>query len=274
MARKKELQTTFIAGELDPKLALRVDIKQYNNGAKSLLNRRCLIGGGTSRRPGTLDLTPLPGSNRIVEFVFNEVDQAILVFWTNAMYAYSSGGAFLGGFGGAPWTFPAITEMDFMQQGNTVIVTHFTFPPQVITRTGFSSWTLAPFAFLTNGPRTEQPYFKIAGTKALMRPSGYEGAIIVDFNEAILNGTETGSIFRYLGREIRVDSVNSPSQFSGTVLERLPPTFILVVQDATTFTTGESVIGADSLAKGVVSSISLEGNALMVYSRNASSTAG
>jgi hypothetical protein len=53
MARKRQLQTTFIAGELAPDLGMRVDTKQYANGAKSLLNRRCLIGGGTSRRPGT-----------------------------------------------------------------------------------------------------------------------------------------------------------------------------------------------------------------------------
>jgi hypothetical protein len=55
MPRRKILQTNFSAGELSPDLGMRQDTDQYQNGAKSLLNRRVLISGGTVRRPGSWD---------------------------------------------------------------------------------------------------------------------------------------------------------------------------------------------------------------------------
>ena len=71
MARRKLLQTNFSAGELSPEIAMRVDTDQYQNGAKSLANMRCLIAGGVTRRPGSLWLTELTGT-RVVKFVVNQ----------------------------------------------------------------------------------------------------------------------------------------------------------------------------------------------------------
>lgn len=277
MSRKRQLQTNFIAGELSPELARRVDTKQYNNGAKSLLNRRCLIGGGTSRRPGTRDLNGLFGGGpRLVEFVINETTQYICQFGSDPsvggfMNAYNPDGSYAGGIIGAPWSaFLVANEMDFMQTANTMIVTHATFIPQVITRTGLASWTLHPIAFFSSGPRLEQPYFKLAPHTVTLQPDGYTGSINLTDNGGWLNVGHIGQRIRYLGREIIITGVSTPGVATGDVVERLPPSFVIGVTDGTVFTNGETVLGSDSGAKGVISSITA--NELLVYSRNASIT--
>lgn len=272
MARKRQLQTTFIAGELAPDLGMRVDTKQYANGAKSLLNRRCLIGGGTSRRPGTRDIQGLFGGNpRLIEFVFNENEQYVLAF-TNpgTMIAYLPDGSYAGSVVGGPWNGLVTHEFDWMQTANTVIITHATFAPQVITRTGPASWERHPAAFFASGPRLEQPYFKLAPYNVQLQPSAYTGSITLINNGGWFTPALVGQRIRYLGREILVTGVSDPTNATGDVIERLPPSFVLGVADGSIFTTGETVAGSDSGAKGVI--VSITANELLVYSRNASIT--
>lgn len=277
MARKRQLQTTFIAGELAPELALRVDTKQYVNGAKSLLNRRCLIGGGTSRRPGTRDLNTLGGFNaRLVEFVFTDNDQLVIAFsWSTSFgglfICYLPDGTFQSSFGGAPWDTVTMREMDFMQSGNTIIVTHASFAPRVITRISNFAWTFAPIQFFTSGPRLEQPYFKIAPLGITMQPSAPFGSILITLSlPGWFQPGHAGTRVRYLGREILITSVSDPTTAFGNVLERLPGTFDVTVEDGSGFTIDETVLGADSGAKGVISAVS--GNVLTIYLRQASIT--
>ena len=89
MPRRKPLQTNFSAGELAPELRGRLDTEQYQNGAKSLLNRRCLIGGGTKRRPGSWYEAELVGASRVESFIVDAVTSYILVFSSGRMDAYS-----------------------------------------------------------------------------------------------------------------------------------------------------------------------------------------
>lgn len=258
MARRKKLQTTFIAGELATELSYRVDTKQYENGAKSLLNRRCLIAGGTSRRPGTKYLNGLFGGGpRLTEFVFNEDEQFILA-WTSPgiMIAYTPDGGPAGNVTGGPWSGGIVNDMDWMQSANTVIVTHTSFQPQVITRIGPASWSLAPYEFFRSGPRTDQPYFKIAPPTLKLLPSATTGNITLQFtNGGWWVPGHVGQIVRYLGREIRITGVSDAVNATGDVLEKLPDTQSLTVANSSGFTEGESVLGSESNAKGVVAAI-------------------
>jgi len=53
MPRLRRIQSSFSAGVLDPRLAGRIDLKAYYNGAETLANAVCIPQGGVSRRPGT-----------------------------------------------------------------------------------------------------------------------------------------------------------------------------------------------------------------------------
>ena len=50
----RPLQSSFTSGELDPKLAARLDVKVYYNGVSKARNVRLLPGGGFARRPGSV----------------------------------------------------------------------------------------------------------------------------------------------------------------------------------------------------------------------------
>lgn len=66
MPRIRRLQSSFNSGVLDPRLAARVDIKAYYDGAETLDEAICIPQGGVSRRPGTVFIDSL---HNIVERV-------------------------------------------------------------------------------------------------------------------------------------------------------------------------------------------------------------
>jgi hypothetical protein len=53
MARGIDLRTNLTAGELDPALYGRTDLKNYFNAAKRIRNALVVPQGGAKRRPGT-----------------------------------------------------------------------------------------------------------------------------------------------------------------------------------------------------------------------------
>lgn len=256
MARKKTLQTNFSAGELAPELAMRQDTEQYRNGAKSLLNMRCLIGGGVTRRPGTRKQAELLQDAILVEFVVNQATMYNHCYSSGRMDAFFPDGTAAGSVTGAPWTGTLWPEMDWVQSGNTIFLVHSSMPVQRVVRTGASSWSRADFAFAVGpGGRTEQPYFKVSDPTVTLAPSALTGAITLQANAPLFTGNHVGQIIRYLGREIRITAVTDGDTASGTVIELLPPTQTLTVTDSTNFQVGDVVLGDTSEAKGEVSGI-------------------
>lgn len=260
MPRKKQLQTNFSAGELAPDLSMRQDTEQYANGAKSLRNRRCLIGGGTKRRPGSWYFADLAGDSRIEAFIVTQDIAYVMVFGDGRVDAYrvdmtDGGVTAAGSVTSAPWTGSIFTEMDYEQSGDTAFLTHADMPPQVLTRTGASSWAVANFAFYTSGPRTEQPYYKVAAADVTLTPSALTGSITLEASGDVFIADHVGAIVRYLKREIEITAVTDANTATGTVLETLPTTQRLTVTSSAEFTVGESVSGADTDANGIVTAI-------------------
>src|SRR5262249_52650652 len=168
MPRRKTMQTNFSAGEIAPDVAQRQDTEQYQSGAKSLRNRRCLIGGGTKRRPGLSRLSELLQRSRGESFIVNAATQYVLVFSSGRVYAFvqdveTKQLSPAGSLAGQPWTGDIWKQMDYEQSGNTAFLTHPSMLMQRLVRTGAASWTCAPFAFFVgHGGRIEQPYLKLA----------------------------------------------------------------------------------------------------------------
>lgn len=279
MARRKPLQTNFSAGELAPDLVGRSDTEQYQNGAKSLLNRRVKIAGGTSRRPGSWLEARNAGASRIEPFVVNSTTKYILVFGDGRMDAYSidittGHVTAAGSVSGALWTGTIYGTMDYEQSGNTAFLTHTSMAPQVLTRTGTSTWSVANFTFFADGPRTAQPYFKVAASAATLAPSALTGSITLTIagGGAYYIAGHVGTIVRYLGRECLITAVAGDGlSCTATATETLPGTYSLTVTTSANFTVGEFIEGVTSGAKGVVSAIA-DGTHLTVYLREIATT--
>jgi hypothetical protein len=265
MARSAVLQTNFSAGALAPELIARQDTEQYQNGAKTLDEFRCLIGGGVTRRPGSWREADGAGSGRAEPFIVNQTTKYVLVFGDGRMDAYSQNvltGALTaaGSITTADWTGDIWREMDVEQSGNTMFLTHNDMLPQVLTRTGASSWSVADFPFFT-GPasRPEQPYLKLAAAAVTLRPSALTGSITLTLggtSTSYFGANRVGEYIRYEERACLVTAVAADGlSCTATVLETLPDTEDLTVASTAKFAVGEVVEGSVTGAKGVVTTI-------------------
>jgi hypothetical protein len=67
MTRAFLSQTNFSAGELDPRMLGRSDLRSFENGAAKLRNVVVETTGGVRRRPGMAYVAPAAGPGRLVD---------------------------------------------------------------------------------------------------------------------------------------------------------------------------------------------------------------
>jgi hypothetical protein len=260
MARRKPLQTSFSSGELAPDIIMRQDTEQYQNGAKSLLNRRCLIGGGTTRRPGSGREAELIQTGRAEPFIVNGVTKYILVFSAGRMDAFSQNAnktlAPAGSVVGAPWTGNIWAEMDYEQSANTAFLTHKSMPIQKLVRTGASSWSRADFVFFTvAAAQIEQPYYKIADPDVTLQPSALTGSITLTASAAHFIAAHVGKRIRIFRQECLITAFTDSTHVTATVIQKLRPTFRYQVLSSTSFAVGDEIIGSVSGIHAIVVNI-------------------
>lgn len=226
MPRVRDAHSSFYAGELSPLLAARSDRPQYKNGAAKLTNRRILAQGGTDTRPGTTWLATLgtiPG--RLEPFAFNDEQEYEFVFGALQLEVYDPDGVLLTTVTGCPWTAAMLDRLAYVSAGDTTFIVHPDMIPQVVTRTAFAAFAIAPYAFEVNtaGFPTYQPYYKYAAPAMTLTPSGVgPGAITLTLSSpGAWTAAHIGTIVRYKSKEILVTGVTSAVLAAGTALEAL-----------------------------------------------------
>lgn len=238
-------QSSFTAGELDPRLAARIDYDGYTKGAEEMTNAVVLGQGGVKRRPGLKYIDTLTESEvRLVRFQFNITQTYLLVFVNTKMYVYKDGvlQTNINGSGNnyltTPWNATEIKEFSHTQSADTLIIAHNDYVPRTIVRGGsHSTWTISSISFVY------QPTFDFnqdydAATFTLHTSSPKVGDTI-RLNITGANPVTTdhvGGMYEGNGGVIRIKTVSttSGSQYiSGTLLQE--------------FTNNNTISGADSL---------------------------
>lgn len=168
MPTLKELKTNFVAGEQDPLLRSRSDVKAYFNGAEYLRNVIVLPQGGVRSRSGTRYLWTVPeippedggglSDVRMFEFQFSTDQTYLFVFHHKKLTIFREG---------APvativtpyssWELRAeltsegdliSSGLNFTQSRDTMIVFHQNYAPRQIKREGsHSSWSISAMTF-------------------------------------------------------------------------------------------------------------------------------
>lgn len=141
-------QTAFTRGELDPRLAGRIDIQAYYSGLETASEVLCIPQGGIQRRPGTVYLGSALGSDgRLEKFSFNTSIEYLLVFTYLKMQVYKNGVLIVepGGVSGqdyvvTPWDTSDIASFDFIQSADVGIVTVKELAPHQIERFADDDW--------------------------------------------------------------------------------------------------------------------------------------
>lgn len=221
MARQRVHQASFLSGELDPKILSRVDLAAYGQGLKKARNVIPLNQGGIERRGGTLYRADLGQASRLETFIFNQSQEYIFAFQNTQLKIYSTNGTLLQTITGCAWTTSNLYELNYTQQGDTMIVVHEDFVPQIIQRTGATTFTKSAFSFKQsqNGADTYQPYFKFADDSITLDiDTTTAGAgVTCTTSSAYFTSSYVGMKLRYHGSELTITGYTSPTVVTATL---------------------------------------------------------
>jgi len=237
MAKAIASQASFIAGELDPRLAARIDTESYIKGAETLTNVICLGQGGVKRRPGMkyVDTVTEP-TVRLVKFEFNVTQTYLLVFVDSKMYIYMDGVLQTGinGTGNdylvTPYSDTEIKEMTWTQSADTLILCHNDYVPRKIVRGDtHSTWAISLMTF-TYYPTYD---FNQDYDGATIAPSTSDEKVVGDSITMTLTGANpvtdahVGGMFEGNVGVVRIKSVvttTGSQTITGTILQEFQNT--------------------------------------------------
>lgn len=170
MGRFHQLKTNFVAGELDPRLLSRSDIKHYYNGAERVRNAIVLPQGGAEMRPGSKFIWQVPeqigggrSNVRLVEFQFNTEQTYLLVFHHLTITIFRNDE--LVATIASPYTSDDLIALEtpggdlissgiyWTQSKDTLLIFHQDYPTRKLKRMGsHSNWEISEFE-MKNIPR-------------------------------------------------------------------------------------------------------------------------
>ncbi|MHB1231587.1 MAG: phage tail protein [Burkholderiales bacterium] len=209
MPRIQKIQSDFTSGEISPRLLARVDLKAYDNALLTMLNAYPLTHGGAKRRPGTVYVGEINNSaqkGRLIPFVYSKQSAYMLVF-NNGYIEFVKNGSFIVNPTlhysiASPYTEAELPDITYAQSGNVLFLAHPNHPPQQLTRTSDTNWTLQPITFTYNTISDqwyENPFIKfklLAGGTGFVVGNAFTIAApagtVTQTNGAAGNGTMSG----------------------------------------------------------------------------------
>ena len=213
MAFLRTLKTSFTAGELAPELLGRPDLRAWANGAARLRNVFIQPTGGVTRRPGLRHVATLPGTAKLIPCEYT-TEQTYLIVLTDQLLSVFAGDVQLVQVSG-PWTADMLAQIAWTQSADTLLLCHPAMPPQRVTRTGASSWSVAPWAF------TRAPWHRFADAAVSLTPSATAGSLQLTASAPVFDPLHVGVRFRLGGRRLVITSVVSSQQASATAIDPL-----------------------------------------------------
>lgn len=275
MAQVHTIQTNFSSGELDPKMAFRIDTGAFQNGAASLRNGLLHNSGGCSRRPGMRYKATLPGLARLVPFEFSADQRYCFAFSNGRLDVYVEGSLVASVTSGCNWTTATLFEFTYAQVADVMIVCHRDWRTQVIRRTGATSFTVSNFSFeqSLDGLKIYQPYYKFADDAVTLSASAAAGSVTLTASAAVFSSNLVGERLRWQGVEIEVTAYTNATTLTGTVKGSLQATYDLNPFRTTAgsnlvevshidhgFSSGQTIFISGANGVGGITSAGLNGN--------------
>ena len=207
MANANFAFTSFVAGELSPRLSGRTDLQKYFQGCETLENFLIHPHGGATRRPGTRFVAEVKTSSletRLVPFQFNVTQAYVLEFGNNYFRIYKDGGQVTSG---SPATAVEVTTtyatadlatLKFAQSGDVMYVVHPDKPVRKIARTSHTAWTITDVDFKRG------PFLDANTTDTTLTANNRTGSVTV--TASAVTGINGGSGFEStdVGRLIKL----------------------------------------------------------------------
>lgn len=190
-------QNNFNAGEWSPLAQGRSDIGKYNNALATCLNYIPTAQGGLTRRPGTryVASTKNNGAARLVRFEFSTTQAYVLEVGDQYVRFYANNGRLESPPGtpvevATPYLLADIWNLQFTQSADVLYITHPSYAPRKLIRTGATTWTLSTISF------SDGPYLPINTTATTLTPSATTGAITITASAALFSANDVGRVVR------------------------------------------------------------------------------
>ncbi len=206
MARYRTTKTNFTAGEVSQVLLGRGDLTAYENGAARLRNVCVRPTGALHRRPGLRFIATALGPGRLVPFEFN-VEQVYLLVFTDRKIEVFESGSRLAEID-TDWSESQVTQINWTQSADTLLVTHPSTPPKQITREADGTWRIQDWTFFAedNG-RIEAPHYKFAPLDTTLTRSGTVAPVILTASTHVFSPAHVNTRFRFEDREVVITDV-------------------------------------------------------------------
>lgn len=220
MARVRVQKTSFTAGEVSPWLLGRPDLRAYENGAARARNVIVHPAGGVTRRPGLRFVDTAAGPGRLVAFEFNTEQVYLLVFADQSLRIYRDGARIAEI--ATPWREDQITQLNWTQSADTLLVVHPDVPPKRITRTQGEQWVISDWSYVTENNRIECPHHKFAASDVTLQPSATTGTVTLTASAEVFVPDHIGVRVRFADKELQITGFVSASLVQADVKEALP----------------------------------------------------
>ena len=245
-------QSNFNKGELDPNLISRTDMVSYGSGLRKSRNTVHTNQGPVERRGGTYYRADLGASTRLESFVFSGDQEYIFAFQNTVLKIYSTAGTLLQTITSCSWLLADLFELNWTQQGDTMIIVHKDHAPTIITRTGATSFVKSNFAFdsSVNGEMLYQPYFKFASdtiTLDINSVTKGDTSVTCVTSADYFTSAYVGTRIRYMGAELLITAHTNATTVTAT-LKSVP--IIELDEDPFATSAGSAVVVVTHIAHG------------------------
>ena len=229
MTRAFVAQTSFTAGEIDPRMLGRTDLRAYENGARRLRNVVVETTGGVRRRPGLAHVAEAAGPGRLVGLDLGAAGTFLLAF--NHFQVQVFGDGALEATLVTPFTGAQLARIVWAQLQDQLIITHPDVPPQVVERAGGGSWSIRELVFAEKeSGLTCAPFANFAAPDLALQANAPSGTVTVVASAPVFTADHLGGVIRIKGVQIDLTNIQSSSQAVGLVRDNQDP----LAMDATT----------------------------------------
>lgn len=223
MTRVFLTQTNFTAGELDPRLLGRTDLKSFENGAAKLRNVVVDTTGGVRRRPGLAYVAAAEGEGRLVALETGPSQAWLLVFSEYRVDVYREGA--WQAMVATPWSQAHLPQIVWAQQDDNLLVVHPDILPHRLSRQSDTTWSLGEWSFEQKADGALcAPFARFVSSNVEIQASGTDGSITLTTNVPYFVPQHLGSRLRIEGRQVELTSIQSATEAAADVVQTLANT--------------------------------------------------
>jgi hypothetical protein len=257
MARVKQnsIQRSFQQMELREDFLESDDLEVRSQSLRSALNMKCLATRIVEARPGTFFVADFDQAEDVVSLRPETGVEFGLKLEDNAFQIVDRNGAEVFTQNIVPWDDARRLWVNPMRDevmiGDPITGLYLLKYNRETKAWAFSNFEFAP----APGGELAQPYW-VHQKNATIQPSATTGSITITASTPIWSEGYVGLRIRYGGREILITERVSATVLKGDVINSLPPSYNVTVQDSREYRVGEAVVGADTNFQGIIVGIS------------------